>query len=496
MYEKRLILKYIADNGKEPGTGEELTEDDIVVVKSASKVVKPRPPTMNSVPALLSLLQNEWDSVMLETYQLKQQYATLRQELSNALYENDAAKRVIARLAKERDQARENLATVTAAQAVSGMVGAPAGGAGEAEAGNNATAMDVDEGEKAEMALPAEICEVLDSTHDSLSKARKKRKPGPDNATVEQIKHMTEKKSVDSLYQAKTGVTAFDLHAASNHVATAGNDGSFSVHDLAPAQPSQEFSVKAHTKKVSAVAWVDEDMVLTGSVDKTVKVWNVKSEEKKPKAKATYKHHDGEIVGLSVNPSKKYFATASTDATWSFADISAGKHVLHVRNPEVTKGYSSISFHPDGQILGTGTSDGHIRIWEVKSAQNVASFTNEHDGKPVTCLSFSENGYYLASCSEDMGIVRLWDLRKLTNFHSIDLKGQGVEGIQKVRFDYSGQYLGAAAGDHVRIFMNKTWEPLSKYAPIEGSTITDFKFGQNAKTLVAAADRKVVVLGA
>jgi pre-mRNA-processing factor 19 len=40
---------------------------------------------------------------------MKQSYLACRQELSNALYENDAAKRVIARLMKERDEARQGL---------------------------------------------------------------------------------------------------------------------------------------------------------------------------------------------------------------------------------------------------------------------------------------------------------------------------------------------------------------------------------------------------
>ena len=72
--------------------------------------MKPRPPTLTSIPSLLSVLQNEWDALALETFALRQHLTQTRQELSNALYENDAAKRVIARLQRERDEARDALA--------------------------------------------------------------------------------------------------------------------------------------------------------------------------------------------------------------------------------------------------------------------------------------------------------------------------------------------------------------------------------------------------
>jgi len=67
----------------------------------------PRPPTQSSIPALLHTLQNEWDALVLETYTLRQQYNSTRQELSYALYAQDAATRVVARLVKERDAARQ-----------------------------------------------------------------------------------------------------------------------------------------------------------------------------------------------------------------------------------------------------------------------------------------------------------------------------------------------------------------------------------------------------
>lgn len=73
------------------------------------------------------------------------------------------------------------------------------------------------------------------------------------------------------------------------------------------------------------------------------------------------------------------------------------------------------------------------------------SLFSGHSGS-ITAISFSENGYYLATAAGDY-CVRLWDLRKLKNFKTLPLEN-GYE-IKDLSFDQSGTYL-AVAGTDVR----------------------------------------------
>lgn len=50
--------------------------------------------------------------------------------------------------------------------------------------------------------------------------------------------------------------------------------------------------------------------------------------------------------------------------------VLTGSSAVQLTNDTIESAYSSVALHPDGQILGTGTEQGIVHVWETKS-QNV-----------------------------------------------------------------------------------------------------------------------------
>eukprot|EP00770_Monocercomonoides_exilis_P004064 MONOS_4045.1-p1 / transcript=MONOS_4045.1 / gene=MONOS_4045 / organism=Monocercomonoides_exilis_PA203 / gene_product=pre-mRNA-processing factor 19, putative / transcript_product=pre-mRNA-processing factor 19, putative / location=Mono_scaffold00102:108868-109095(+) / protein_length=76 / sequence_SO=supercontig / SO=protein_coding / is_pseudo=false len=72
-----------------------------------------------SVPDLLKQLTSEWDAAMLQVSHLKKQLEETQRQLATSLYLNDGAKRTVARLIKERDEARAELEQLKSSNTVS-----------------------------------------------------------------------------------------------------------------------------------------------------------------------------------------------------------------------------------------------------------------------------------------------------------------------------------------------------------------------------------------
>lgn len=481
VFERRLVVKYVEENGTDPISGEPLSVDQLLEIK-VSPLVKPRPPSATSIPAILKLLQDEWDACMLHSFTLRQQLQTARQELSHALYQHDAACRVIARLTKEVNAAREALASLKPQAA--GYVAPPGVEQVEGIPPSQAEHMETEPppGEMTE-----EILQKLQDTAALLTAERKKRgKKVPEGLTsADDIGGFQQTATHPGLHSASVpGILALDLSGDSARTITGGADKNAVIFQMDTQQIVA--TLRGHSKKVTGVVYHPRaEIGITSSPDATIRIWAIDSSACRQVVRA----HEGPVTGISLHATGDYLLSSSTDQYWSFSDIRTGQVISKGNDPASPSALTCAEFHPDGLIFGTGTADSVVKIWDLKERANVANFPG-HSGQ-VTSVAFSENGYYLATAADD-SVVKLWDLRKLKNFKTITLE-EGYQ-VQSLCFDQTGTYL-AVAGTDIQIYLCKQWHLLRTFADHTG-LVTGVRFGNNAAFVASVGmDRSLKLFG-
>ncbi|KAI9919696.1 hypothetical protein PsorP6_017312 [Peronosclerospora sorghi] len=494
VFEKRLILKYLEQNQLRcPITGQELDrEKDLLAIQpsttssssssSSAETSAVFAPEAASVPQLLSLFQSEWDAVMLETFTLKQHLEQTRQELSHALYQHDAACRVIARLNAENEALKEKAAQVAS---------------GEQE--------DVDM-TNACATLSPEVLANVEAKQKELAKRRKdfKKKEGPQRAALLGGFEHWKVVSSHTLHDSdKPGVTCLAIDSKRpTIVATGGMDKHAKIFDTDKQQLVT--TLAGHAKKLSHVEFHPiADIVLTGSHDKTLKLWT--SQEEGYSLGYTLDGYDDAVTSASIHPTGGFVLSGSLDATWAIHDIRRGqllsRYALNGRltmpenptaeNPEkAANEVRCARFHPDGGIFGTAAKSKLVQMWALNSLSNVVTF--EGHGAPVSALCFSENGYHLASGSDD-GVVKLWDLRKATSFFELDLtKAQPklkLGAILSISFDASGSHVAVASAQAIAVLKEVSknhWDVVKTFSDHKAA-VTGVQFAPDSSFLASTS---------
>ncbi|CDI77825.1 WD-40 repeat protein, putative [Eimeria acervulina] len=345
----------------------------------------------------------------------------VRKQLAHALYQQDAATRVIARLLKERDAAQQQLqqqqqlvlqlqrSAAAAADSADADLGMCSSNSGNNNNNNSSSSSSNSSSSTSFSIIPYD-------SHCGFTAARGVFKVAADTNPA---RHAAVFGSSSSSSSGEGGgssgesaaAAAGEEGAAAAAAAAAGVGGGegkvisvssgadgaivfFNLHEQ-----KQIAKVQAHAKACRTfLLHPTEPLVISGSDDKTVKIWRGSNDFSSSfTLGVALRRQRGDICGLALHPLNDYFAAAAADSTWSFIGIKEGRYLSVYK--DLSSQYSSLAFHPDGMIMGGGGVDGNIYIWDMKGQQQRAALQGHSDR--ITKLTFSENGYYLATASAD-----------------------------------------------------------------------------------------------
>lgn len=294
------------------------------------------------------------------------------------------------------------------------------------------------------------------------------------------------------------------------------------------AQQSQRWQclkvLKQHQGKVNSIAISSDGQTLaSGSDDRTVSLWNLKTGKHdftffgqraevlavaiSPKVKLlvaggfdnkitswhldtkvllcpflylNYPYsHSGCISCLTFSADGKILASASGDQTirlWG-RDTGELKRTLNAHSDMVL----SVAISPDGQTIASASADQTIRLWSLNSYEQ-PRIIRGHSGW-VTAVAINPDGNILASSSTD-GTVKLWHIKTGQLIKTLD---QQSTGVFAVAISSDGEIMASAGTKTVKLWNLRTGKQLCTLAGC-----SPIAFSPQGKTLVSGGDKGTI----
>jgi WD40 repeat protein/serine/threonine protein kinase len=293
-------------------------------------------------------------------------------------------------------------------------------------------------------------------------------------------------------------------------VATGGNDkrGYVRIWDSqsgAPLKTAGDFA--GHTDAVLSVAFSrDGTKLLTGSYDKTARLWDVQTGQEK----SVFRGHSWWVWSAAFSPDESQIVTASQDGSailWNASTATRYRQFLEHSGPVY-----AAAFSPDGKRVATAGYDKKVMVWQPKDvpAFNLSKLAEKSTkagdqtgdkpaedrvpvlellghGAPVRAVSFSTDGKLVLSGSHDNS-VKLWDSHTGIVFKTLHGHGSWVRAC---RFSHDNRTVVSVGHDHKALLWNiadyQELRVLGRVLEGHADAVLAASFTRDGKTIVTAS---------
>jgi pre-mRNA-processing factor 19 len=356
---KRLLLQKLTENGGmdpfETIRERPLSEDQLIELK-INTIVPPRPQA-TSLPNLLSMIQSEYDALVLELFETRKALEDTRRELSQALYQNDAAVRVVARLAMEKDAIQQELERWNASVGVTSKQtnDEPESKRRKVDPSDTTLANDLPEKDLTEM---VNTWQRLHSQRKPMLKAAAASAPSRETVA-------TYTKTTTKNWHKSTCRNVLCMASHGGLLATAADDKQVVVYSSEDEMVKFTFT----TKNVPSCLDIYESLLAVCDSDGHLVVYSIEDGSSRGEIMLT----DTQIVNVKVHPTTKHICLVSSDGRVLVCVLEVGKlSIVAEFKGDNPVEYTCGAVHPDGLLYAAGTRTGEIHMWDFKN-RNLAS---------------------------------------------------------------------------------------------------------------------------
>lgn len=212
-------------------------------------------------------------------------------------------------------------------------------------------------------------------------------------------------------------------------------------------------TLTGHTDSVLAVAVTpDGKLVISGSDDSTVKIWNRET----GKELNTFKGHTHAVRSVAVTPDGKLVISGSDDSTVKVWNLETGKKLNTFKGH--TQTVRSVAVTPDGKQVISGSDDRSIKVWELETGEEL--FTLKGHADCVLAVAVTPDGKRLISSSGFYDqTIKVWNLE--TQDELLTLTGH-TNSINAVAVTPDGKRIISGSSDYsIKVWNLETGEELN-----------------------------------
>ena len=261
-------------------------------------------------------------------------------------------------------------------------------------------------------------------------------------------------------------ITSIAFGPNGKKLATGSNDKTIRVWDV----HSQEelLRLRAHHHTLYCVAFSSDGRRIAADDGKNVCLWDADTGQEA----CVLKGHTGCIFSLAFSPDDRYVASGSGDHTVRLWDAKTG---TQLRVLEGHPGWvRTVAFSPDGRYLASGgapergRSDGMIRVWDVETGKELRVLAGH--SYEVRALAFTPDGRRIVA-GASKGMVRVWDAKTGAEIKTLKTATDGY--VNSLTYHADGKHFASSAqcglvqvwdaetGDEVRMLRGYAVEVLA-----------------------------------
>lgn len=389
MFEKSLIESYVEQNGVDPITKDALSISQLIEIAQTpqqyalTNAVNSSTLKSNySIPNLLTSLQNEWDAVMLENFQLRQQLDTCKKELSTALYRYEAAMRVATRATMDADKLKQELTTLTKNIGI-----------------EQPSSEELDP-------LPEDILQSFIQRSAAVAKESRKKKIQalpPDTFTFE---------AEQNTYTMQEGEYNFSTRFTNGNSLTgklttlySTNGQCYLLKDVKSLGSLHNVTLDAG--KTTYALPLDGSNIIIGTDEGSLGIYDLESHQTR---KLSSKVHDGPVVNIAWPNAvtEDFFISVGSDGSIVFTNLKETTSFSLIR-PNFNTTFADV--HKDGLIILLGSKE-ELFIYSISNSENdpITVPHNPNEAGEIVSAKFGLNGYWLLLATANS--FKVHDLRK------------------------------------------------------------------------------------